>query len=204
MILDFLTSLNCIELLLCAKYGTTLIGRADFLEERLAKVFFHVSEYFYDKPLNLDKKLEGYEKVCQQSAESGIPPSEDIVDAFTHISSHIGFKLTQDFYEILGLVINDQNIEQFMEQNEEISHTKGYKKSTIDNYLEKPCGQILKSFDHARERYFEILKITGYNREELEAELSSMICRPMDTRLVPGPSPQKESAFAKKMRFLKR
>lgn len=200
LILDLMTAVNCAEIILFVKHGDFLLSsNSDFIEQKIQDIFFHSSEYFYDKPSDLNEKLLGYEKVCRQSNETGDPPFDFIVLPMTHISCHTGFKLTEVFTNILSLVINSENIDSFIAENEELTHVSSYTESKIDEYLNKPYSNIFKSFENARRRYLSLFDVVGYTETELVKNLRSSICRPMNTNYIPGKAPQKESPYSEEM-----
>lgn len=196
--LDFMTALNCAGLLLYAKHGRLFGSQSDFMSKSILEMLLNVSEYFYDQPFDLNELLLSYEKLCKQAKETGGALYGDIVHPITHFSGYPGFKLTEMFFDIVRLSINDQNIETFMENLEEFSYSTTYEESKVDDYLKSPYLRVFKSLELARERYLNLFDIVGYPRNELIAELSKTVCSPMNTKIVSDTIFQKHPSYSAK------
>lgn len=183
LVLDFMTALNCAGVLLYFKQAGLFTSLPDSFEEKFQEILLHASEYFYDQPFDLNEQLFSFEKSCEASIKDGLHSSDSIVYPFTHFSDHAGFNLSELFFNILQLVLKEQDIHSFMEDIRDHSHAKTYDKKKVDDYLAQPYLQIFKALESARERYLKHFDIIGYSRNELITELSNFASCPVNTRI---------------------
>ena len=112
-----------------------------------------------------------------------------IIQPMTHISSNHCFKLSKLITELVAdsLAISEDKTLKYIKNLKELSN-KADAIDVVDDYISENFMPIYRSIEQSRDRYFKLLKITGYSQEEIRAELRKMIQSPANITIRAGTS----------------
>lgn len=175
LILDFFTALNCASIVLFHRhYG--FIGHdtdTDSVDKRVQSLFLSFQEYLFNPDeKNMESKTNKVGKNATEKNNSETEPRLEVDTVYFQRKNYCD-QLSDEFLlllsEVLGLNKDDLC--------KDLGRSDSYESFFLNIYEE---------ITDSKHRYFEIFKITGLQKEEIQKEFKSMVQNPFNITYEPN------------------